>query len=73
MRGAANAHFAASVKKKKGMSGTKRDVAAAGDDRWPGIRLNSRWRLRFDFEVIALDSPEHGRKILRGNMGVMDR
>ena len=72
MRGAANADFAAGIQQKKGMSGAQRDVAAAGDDRWRGVRFNSRRSCRYDFEVIAFDPPDDGRKILRGNVGVPD-
>ena len=72
MRGAANADFAAGVQQKKGVSGTQRDVAAAGDDRWRGVRFDSRRGCRYDFEVIAFDSSDDGGKILRGNMGVPD-
>jgi hypothetical protein len=28
---------------------------------------------RFHFEIIAFDSPDHGGKILSGNMGFTDR
>ena len=64
MRGAANADFAAGVQQKKGVSRTQRDVAAAGNDGWRGVRFNSRWGFRYDFEIIAFDSPEYCRKIL---------
>ena len=65
MRGAANADFAAGVQQKKGMSRMKRDVTAAGDDRWRGVRFDSRGGCGYDFEIIAFDSPDYGRKILR--------
>ena len=70
MRGAANADFAAGVQQKQGVSGTQRDVAAAGDDGRRGIRFDSRRGFRYDFEVIAFDSPDDGRKILRGNVDI---
>jgi hypothetical protein len=70
MRGTANADLAAGVQQKKGMSGTKRDVAAAGDDGWRGVRFDTRRCFRCDFEVISFDSPEYDWEILRRDMGV---
>ena|ERR1700674_421457 len=72
MRGTANTDFAARVQQQQGMSGTERDVAATGHDRWRGVRFDSRRGFRDDFEVIAFDSPDYGRKILRGNVGLPD-
>lgn len=72
MRGAANADLAAAVQEKKRVPGTQRDVAAAGDDGCPGVLFDSRRGIRRDFHVIAFDSSDDGRKILRRNMGIPD-
>jgi len=72
MRGAANADFAAGIQQKEGMARTKRDVAAAGDDRGRGICFDSRRGCRYNFKVIAFDSPDGDRKILRGNVRIPD-
>src|SRR5580693_9811066 len=72
MRGPANADFAAGVQQKKRASGTQRDVTAAGNYRWRGVRFDSRRSSGYDFQVIAFNSSDDSGKILRGNMAFPD-